>query len=122
MPQPTAARSFAASSPPALWSNACCGQPTPNPSMAFGFGMTWEMHVRNHLVSCRAVVLEHVYCLTPRDRDYGSADAVVRRGPSAAADSSESRSIVSAGSLGMTSVCPVLSGLMSRNASTLSSS
>src|SRR6516162_3690134 len=93
----------------------------PRPSRAFGFGMMWKCTWS--IAWCALVPLfsSTLYSLTP----VAATTARHSRGstrPSAAADSSERRSRVSAGSFGTTSVCPSASGLISRNARTFSSS
>src|SRR5215469_5830665 len=93
----------------------------PRPSREFGFGMMWKCTWSIAWCAPAPLFSSTLYSLIP----VAATTARHSRGstrPKAAADSSDSRSRVSAGSFGTTNVWPADSGLMSRNASTCSSS
>ena len=119
--QETAAAIFFASTAAASRSTPLAGQPMPRPSRLLGFGMMWKCTCSMAWCAPAPLFSSTLYSFTP----VAAITARHRRGstrPSAAADSSERRSRVSAGSFGTTSVCPSASGLISRNARTFSSS
>lgn len=93
----------------------------PSPESESGFGMMWKCTWSTAWCASGRLFCSTLYALHP----VAFITARHSRGstrPIASADSSDSASSVSAGSFGITSVCPSLSGPTSRNASTSSSS